>query len=93
MGRARFRCFPTPATAGALVLSLDIADLDRANRRARTIGKGGKADDLLYDIRTARMLGQLLGRRHAGPGVPVHPPRTRGHRAPASSTPRADGWG
>lgn len=49
------------------VLSLDIADLDRANRRARTIRKGGKADDLLYDIRTARMLGRLLGRRHAGP--------------------------
>ncbi len=49
------------------VLSLDVADLDRANRRARTIRKGGKADDLLYDIRTARMLGQLLGRRRAGP--------------------------
>jgi integrase/recombinase XerC len=41
--------------------------LDRANRRARTIRKGGKVDDLLYDIRTARMLGQLLGRRRAGP--------------------------
>jgi integrase/recombinase XerC len=49
------------------VLSLDVTDLDRANRRARTIRKGGKADDLLYDIRTARMLGQLLGRRRSGP--------------------------
>jgi integrase/recombinase XerC len=49
------------------VLRLDVSDLDRANRRARTIRKGGKADELLYDIRTARMLGQLLGRRTTGP--------------------------
>ncbi|MFE5565925.1 tyrosine-type recombinase/integrase [Amycolatopsis japonica] len=49
------------------VLRLDIEHLDRANRRARTIRKGGKADDLLYDIRTARMLGQLIGRRTTGP--------------------------
>ena len=45
------------------VLRLDVEDLDRANRRARTIRKGGKKDELLYDIRTAQMLGQLLGRR------------------------------
>jgi integrase/recombinase XerC len=49
------------------VLRLDVSDLDRANRRARTIRKGGKADELLYDIRTTRMLGQLLGRRTTGP--------------------------
>lgn len=49
------------------VLRLNVEDLDRANRRARTIRKGGKEDDLLYDIRTARMLGQLLGRRRTGP--------------------------
>jgi integrase/recombinase XerC len=49
------------------VLRLNVEDLDRANRRARTIRKGGKADELLYDIRTARMLGQLLGRRTRGP--------------------------
>lgn len=49
------------------VLRLNVTNLDRANRRARTIRKGGREDDLLYDIRTARMLGQLLGRRRAGP--------------------------
>ena len=49
------------------VLRLDVTDLDRANRRARTRRKGGKDDELLYDIRTARMLGQLLGRRRSGP--------------------------
>lgn len=57
------------STAGRAeeILSLNVTDLDRANRRARTIRKGGKPDDLLYDIRTARLLGQLLGRRRAGP--------------------------
>jgi integrase/recombinase XerC len=49
------------------VLRLNVEDLDRANRRARTIRKGGAADDLLYDVRTARMLGQLLGQRRTGP--------------------------
>lgn len=49
------------------VLSLDVTDLDRASRRARTQRKGGKRDELLYDLRTARMLGQLLGIRAAGP--------------------------
>lgn len=49
------------------VLRLDITDLDRANRRARTIRKGGKADELMYDTRTARLLGQLIGQRKTGP--------------------------
>lgn len=49
------------------VLRLNVQDLDRANRRARTIRKGGKEDELLYDVRTARMLGQLLGHRRSGP--------------------------
>lgn len=59
VGRERAGAVGQPRTA--------VADLDRANRRARTIRKGGKADDLLYDIRTARMLGQLQGPRRVGP--------------------------
>lgn len=31
------------------------------------IRKGGKADELMYDVRTARLLGQLLAGRTAGP--------------------------
>ena len=76
------RCIPSMSCQAAAaraeeVLRLDVTDLDRANRQARTIRKGGKADDLLHDIRTARMLGQLLGRRRAGatPGSPT-PART-----------------
>lgn len=49
------------------VLRLDIGDLDRANRRARTTRKGGKDDTLMYDTRTARLLGQLIGKRSSGP--------------------------
>ena len=49
------------------VLSLNIEDLDRANRRARTIRKGGDPGWLLYDTRTARLLGQYLGKRTRGP--------------------------
>ncbi|MDE1675152.1 tyrosine-type recombinase/integrase [Nocardia gipuzkoensis] len=49
------------------VLRLDITDLDRPNRRARTHRKGGKTDELLYDMRTARLLGQLLAGRSNGP--------------------------
>lgn len=63
------------------ILSLDVTDLDRANRRARTIRKGGKTDDLLYDIRTARMLGQLLGRRRSGPVFLSTRRAPEGHRA------------
>ncbi|WP_433234925.1 tyrosine-type recombinase/integrase [Streptosporangium sp. CA-135522] len=49
------------------VLCLDIADLDRPNLRARCRRKGGKQDELLYDIRTARLLGRLLAGRARGP--------------------------
>lgn len=49
------------------VLALDVPNLDRSNRRARVIRKGGRPDELMYDIRTARLLGQLLGKRSHGP--------------------------
>lgn len=49
------------------VLSLNVEDLDRANRRANVTRKGGKPDVLMYDIRTARLLGQLLSGRTSGP--------------------------
>ncbi|WP_159850786.1 site-specific integrase [Nocardia sp. CY41] len=49
------------------VLRLDLTDLDRPSRRARTRRKGGKTVELLYDIRTARLLGQLLTGRGSGP--------------------------
>jgi integrase/recombinase XerC len=65
--RALWSMLYSTAARAEEVLRLDVAHLDRANRRARTIRKGGKGDELLYDVRTARMLGQLLGRRRTGP--------------------------
>src|SRR5207302_647284 len=67
------------------MLRLDVTDLDRANRRARTIRKGGKPDDLLYDIRTARMLGQLLAATAAARCSCPPAPGTR-TAAPSSAT-------
>lgn len=49
------------------VVALDVPDLDRPNRRARCVRKGGAPDELLYDTRTARLLGQMLGKRSTGP--------------------------
>lgn len=65
--RALFAMLYSTAARAEEVLRLDVTDLDRANRRAHTIRKGGKEDELLYDTRTARLLGQLLGRRTSGP--------------------------
>jgi integrase/recombinase XerC len=48
-------------------LRLNIEDLDRARRRARVTRKGGARDELMYDTRTAALLGQHLRGREAGP--------------------------
>jgi integrase/recombinase XerC len=65
--RALWAMLYATAARAEEVLRLDIDNLDRANRRARCIRKGGKADELMYDIRTARLLGQLLTGRRTGP--------------------------
>ena len=65
--RALFSMLYGTAARAEEVLRLNVPDLDRANRRARTLRKGGKEDELMYDTRTARLLGQLLGRRQRGP--------------------------
>jgi integrase/recombinase XerC len=48
-------------------LRLNIEDLDRARRRGRVTRKGGARDELMYDTRTAALLGQLLKQRSSGP--------------------------
>lgn len=65
--RALYSMLYSTAARCEEVLRLDVEDLDRANRRARTIRKGGDPDELMYDTRTARLLGQLLGKRRTGP--------------------------
>lgn len=65
--RALYSMLYSTAARCEEVLQLNIEDLDRANRRARIVRKGGAPDVLMYDTRTARLLGQLLGTRRTGP--------------------------
>lgn len=65
--RALFALLYSSAARAEEALSLDITALDRPNRRAHVRRKGGKPDELLYDTRTAALLGQLLSGRPAGP--------------------------
>ena len=58
--------YETAARASEL-LALDLADLDLANRRALVIGKGGRAERVGWETRTARLLPRLLRGRTRGP--------------------------
>jgi len=49
------------------ILTLDIADLDRAGNRARVISKGGDTDWVYYQTGTALLLPRLLTGRTRGP--------------------------
>jgi integrase len=49
------------------VLALDVADLDRANRRAKVRRKGGAADIIVWRTGTARLLPRYLEGRSCGP--------------------------
>jgi integrase len=49
------------------VLLLDVADLDRPNRRAIVRRKGGAVDEITWQIRTVRLLGRHLAGRTRGP--------------------------
>ena len=48
-------------------LGLDVADLDTPNRRAVVVAKGGSAEQVAWDTRTARLLPRLLAGRRDGP--------------------------
>ncbi len=49
------------------VLLLDVADLDRPNRRAVVRRKGGAVDEIIWQTRTARLLARHLAGRTRGP--------------------------
>lgn len=49
------------------VLLLDVADLDRPNRRAVVRRKGGSVDEITWQTRTARLLARHLTVRTRGP--------------------------
>ncbi|MGH9022009.1 MAG: tyrosine-type recombinase/integrase [Acidimicrobiia bacterium] len=49
------------------VLALDVGDLDLPRRRAVVIGKGGRAELIGWETKTARLLPRLLRGRKSGP--------------------------
>ncbi|GAB3552420.1 integrase/recombinase XerC [Actinopolyspora lacussalsi] len=51
--RALFSLLYSTAARCEEALQLDVDDLDRPDRRARVIRKGGRPDELMYDTRTA----------------------------------------
>ena len=55
------------AARSAEVLGLDVGDLDLANRCARVVRKGGDADLITWQSRTATLLPRLLKGRKTGP--------------------------
>ena len=58
--------YETAARAGE-VLALNVADLDLAARRAVVVGKGGRAEVIDWETKTARLLPRHLHRRRASP--------------------------
>src|SRR5664280_2356927 len=58
--------YETAARAGE-VLALNVADLDLTARRAVVVGKGGRAEVIGWETKTARLLPRHLHRRRAGP--------------------------
>jgi site-specific recombinase XerD len=65
--RTLWRMLYETAARSAEVLSLDVADLDLANRRAKVTRKGGAVDTIVWQTGTARLLPRLLKGRKSGP--------------------------
>lgn len=58
--------YETAARAGE-ILALEAGDLDLGRRRAVVMGKGGRAELVGWETRTARLLPRLLDGRRGGP--------------------------
>ena len=55
------------AARASEVLALDVEDLDRPQRRARVVSKGGNTDMVYWASPTARLLARYLAGRSGGP--------------------------
>ena len=55
------------AARASEVLALNVEDLDRPQRRARVVSKGGNTDLVYWADTTARLLGRYLTGRNSGP--------------------------
>lgn len=61
------RCGYESAARTQEVLLLDVADLDRPNRRAVVRREGGAINEIIWQTRTARLLARYLAGRTRGP--------------------------
>ena len=61
------------AARASEVRALDVEDLDRPQRRARVVSKGGNTDLVYWADTTARLLGRYLGPNQRA-AVPHHRP-------------------
>ena len=59
------------AARASEVLALDVEDLDRPQRRARVVSKGGNTDMVYWASPTARLLARYLAGRGGGPLFPT----------------------
>jgi integrase len=55
------------ATRADEILALNVADLDLPRRRAVVLGKGGRAEQVGWDTKTARLLPRLVHNQRGGP--------------------------
>jgi len=85
--------YETAARAGE-ILALDVADLDLPRRRAVVLGKGGRAEQVGWETKTARLLPRLLHNRRSGPLFLATSPRPQHSSRPSPTpTPTAAGPG
>lgn len=86
--KALWRLLYETAARAEEVLCLDVADLDLANKRARTVRKGGDVDVLHFQSGAAQLLPRLLGGRARGPVfLASRPPRAAAMPATADLCP------
>ena len=75
------------AARASEVLALDVEDLDRPQRRARVVSKGGNTDMVYWASPTARLLARYLAGRNIGP-LFLTTDRSRNPPPGVTSTPR-----
>ena len=76
------------AARASEALALDVEDLDRPQRRARVVSKGGNTDMIYWATPTARLLARYLAGRNIGATVPHHRPLPHPH--PPARPPHPD---
>jgi integrase/recombinase XerD len=65
--KALWRLLYETAARAEEILTLDVADLDTASKRARVVSKGGATEWVFWQTGAAQLLPRLLGGRDRGP--------------------------